>query len=213
MRPANSRIRKRRLYAKVIISLVIVVGLGYLANFFLRDSRFNIREVVVTTDGEIATTSVPAFIDADLAGSQAIIFSRGNIFTYSKSSIIDKLKETFPEIKAVEMTASIEGMLNVRITEYPDQYFWCRAQVECFALINLLAQSGIIVNKVIFLTEGDIKMLTDKGWYFLYNSKDIATVVQKRLLTAVSSEVLAEYDNLEYLDLRFGNKVFYKLRK
>lgn len=58
----------------------------------------------------------------------------------------------------------------------------------------------------------DIRVLTDRGFALLFKKEDDFENVFSVLRRVLDEEIKDRYDELEYIDLRFGNKVFYKFR-
>lgn len=81
-------------------------------------------------------------------------------------------------------------------------------------LIKRLRQAGFAPKRAIAENEKDFSVQFDEGFtaYMLFN-EDANTLV-RNLQLALSSEFLrGKVDKLEYVDLRFGNRVYYKNRQ
>lgn len=74
--------------------------------------------------------------------------------------------------------------------------------------------SDIEVNITSVSTEDEetFKLDTPYGLYFLIDKSDDVDIIFENLLTALDQEAIhkAQLKNIEYIDLRFGNKVIYK---
>jgi len=57
----------------------------------------------------------------------------------------------------------------------------------------------------------EIKVVTEKGWQIYFNTNlNVETQLDKLVLIYEKKIKELGIDNLEYIDLRFGNRVFYK---
>ncbi|MFA6428367.1 MAG: FtsQ-type POTRA domain-containing protein [Candidatus Buchananbacteria bacterium] len=86
---------------------------------------------------------------------------------------------------------------------------------EMFAFImganRQLRQNGLeIVNfNLKELSDRDLKVITKEGWYVLLDVRE-DLVRQTNNLKLLLQNKLTERTNLQYIDLRFGDKIFYK---
>ncbi|OQX71209.1 hypothetical protein B6D52_02360 [Candidatus Parcubacteria bacterium 4484_255] len=83
-----------------------------------------------------------------------------------------------------------------------------------FVQNGILPQNGVYIQKVNFNNIGDIfdaQIVTKEGWQIFINSE---TNLEKQLvnLLQILEEEIEDRSNLEYIDLRFGAKMFYKLK-
>lgn len=81
---------------------------------------------------------------------------------------------------------------------------------------NVLADYDIKPYRFKALSGGDYKFVTENSGYILFHKKQDFQKVLENLKSALSVEDLSEVTdrvNLEYIDLRFGNKIFYKFEK
>jgi cell division septal protein FtsQ len=68
------------------------------------------------------------------------------------------------------------------------------------------------VSSIVLETNGIYNFYTNEGWYFILDRKDDWGLVYENLTSVLNEVIQDERKNLEYLDLEFGNKVFYKFR-
>jgi len=76
---------------------------------------------------------------------------------------------------------------------------------------NLLAKEDIKILQVILKKERIYQLQTDEGWFILLNEKNDAQLTYQNLKTTLD-QIKEKRKNLDYIDLRFGNKVFYKFK-
>jgi|SRR3989338_2406907 len=209
----RSRVRERRHVAEIILYSIFTVTLVIGANFLLRDQRFDITGVIVSGAKSVPSVSLVALAENQLAGTYMGLVPHSNRFLYPKDKIIRSAQEEFKRIKSVEL-ALVENNLNIFVTEYPEEYLWCHSNLDCLAFIQALATESIIVTGVVFLDVGDMKLITATGWYILYNKKDHTETLVEHVQASLSSEALVgkNFKTLEYIDMRFGSKIYYKWR-
>jgi len=51
------------------------------------------------------------------------------------------------------------------------------------------------------------------SWYIIIDKENDIQLASSNLMLALYSEIKDNYENLEYVDLRFGNKVFYRFKE
>ena len=76
---------------------------------------------------------------------------------------------------------------------------------------NLLTEENIKILQIIIKKEGIYGLQTNEGWFILLNEKNDAQLTYQNLKTTLD-QIKEKRKNLNYIDLRFGNKVFYKFR-
>lgn len=64
----------------------------------------------------------------------------------------------------------------------------------------------------ITLKDADVYELHFDGWYTIIDKENEPELAIANFILALNSEIKDGYENLEYVDLRFGNKVFYKFK-
>ena len=76
---------------------------------------------------------------------------------------------------------------------------------------NLASRANVNIGKVILKKENIYELYTLDGWRVLANNQNNPNDLFINL-TAVLDEIKDKRQNLDYIDLRFGNKVFYKFK-
>ncbi len=77
---------------------------------------------------------------------------------------------------------------------------------------NLVPRENIKVSKVVLKKEEIYEIYTDEKWYILLNEKNDAKISYENLKITLDAKIKENRQKLEYIDLRFGNKVFYKFK-
>ena len=80
---------------------------------------------------------------------------------------------------------------------------------------NLLTEEnppiGGKILQIIIKKEGIYELQTNEGWSILLNEKNDSQLTYQNLKTTLD-QIKEKRRNLDYIDLRFGNKVFYKFK-
>lgn len=77
---------------------------------------------------------------------------------------------------------------------------------------NLLAGRDINIQKINLKEDGIFELYASEGWYLILSEKNEPTPSLNNLELILDGTIKDQRPNLEYIDLRFGNKVFYKLK-
>lgn len=78
--------------------------------------------------------------------------------------------------------------------------------------INLLELGPVIEYGLSSKSPEELKIKTGGGFYLIFNLNDDRDKIFTVLETVLNEEIKEKRWNLEYIDLRFGNKVFYKYK-
>lgn len=99
--------------------------------------------------------------------------------------------------------------LSIGTTIIPAQYI---AMYESFK--DALSPVGIAVTSLAFLKDAprDIRIYSG-GWYTIVDRDAAAADIASVLKPLLETELSGKLSSVEYIDARFGNKVFYKLKK
>jgi hypothetical protein len=76
---------------------------------------------------------------------------------------------------------------------------------------NLLAEENIKILQIIIKKEENYELQTNEKWRILLNEKNEAQITYQNLKLTLD-QIKDKRKNLDYIDLRFGNKVFYKFK-
>jgi len=78
--------------------------------------------------------------------------------------------------------------------------------------IALLSKENIEITSVILGEEGLLKFFTSERWSILLNDNDNFQIALENLKLALGEQIKEKRQALEYIDLRFGNKIYYKFK-
>ena len=90
-----------------------------------------------------------------------------------------------------------------------EQHF---AELALFA--RMLRDEGIAFDRMVLTEEGDFELLLEAGGALLFGKDQSLSRVLDNVTAVLSADTFQErsLDDVEYLDLRFGNKVYYKFK-
>lgn len=77
---------------------------------------------------------------------------------------------------------------------------------------NFLSRENIKIISILLKKEGVYELKTEEEWIILLNERNDSRLAFENLRTALDSSIKENRKNLDYIDLRFGNKVFYKFK-
>lgn len=77
---------------------------------------------------------------------------------------------------------------------------------------RLLAKTGNGVVRVVLKKENNYEIYTKEGWKMILNNKNNPRATNLNLTTALESTIKEERKKLDYIDLRYGNKIYFKYK-
>lgn len=77
---------------------------------------------------------------------------------------------------------------------------------------NKFSRTGLETNEVVLEKDGVYRFITNEGWFVLLNDRSDLESPFDNFVLALNSEIKEKRADLEYIDLRFGNKVYYKFK-
>jgi len=97
---------------------------------------------------------------------------------------------------------------------YPKQFLTPQKFMALSALVKALGNEVGPIDRVVVSAEEDVKLLFVNGFYILFSALDDGGDVFERFTIARGSEPLKgrSLSDFLYLDLRFGDKLYYKLK-
>jgi cell division septal protein FtsQ len=255
------RARRKRMRARlalvaagaVVLLLAIVVGLSYLP--FLQ-----VHSVEVSGTKTLATSTVAAYIEGQIAGRYLFVIPKRNIFLYPKRAIEGDLLKRFPELRGADVHASDFHTIAADVVEREPKALWCQG-TQCFlmdqegvayayapadagsfvryqghtdgaslprqyltpemfeslfALVDAISQKlpDTPVETVSVDSQNDAEATLSNGFVLKFALGDAGGDVFERFTLALTSGPFLEHGLGEflYLDLRFGDKLYYKLK-
>lgn len=120
---------------------------------------------------------------------------------------------------AFEKSPSFSGNIFIKFTDERDNNFLAQKQLipeEQFkglaAFINVASNKDIKTTDVILKKEGIYNLNTQEGWQIILSERNDLKIAADNLKIALENQIKEKRQNLEYIDLRLPNKVFYKFK-
>ncbi len=70
-----------------------------------------------------------------------------------------------------------------------------------------------MITRVYIKEDNFFQLLTKEGWRILIDDKNEPQITYENLSLALKEKIKDKRKNLDYIDLRFGNKVYFKYKK
>lgn len=86
------------------------------------------------------------------------------------------------------------------------------AFVGVMEFIELAGKEKVVINKVLIKGDGFFHLITKEGWSILINEKNDPLLTLENLLLSLSEKIKERRKTLDYIDLRFGNKIYFKFK-
>ena len=77
---------------------------------------------------------------------------------------------------------------------------------------GLAAKTGGGVSEVVLKKENIYEFYTQEGWKIILNDKNEPQSAYLNLITALDSNIKDKRPKLDYIDLRLGNKIYFKYK-
>ncbi|MFH1956540.1 MAG: hypothetical protein ABIJ28_02740, partial [Patescibacteria group bacterium] len=78
--------------------------------------------------------------------------------------------------------------------------------------IESLRTENIMISQVVFKKDGLFEFQTEEDWYILLSERSDYKLSLDNLKIALREQIKEKRSELEYIDLRLENKVFYKFK-
>ena len=259
----KARRHRRRLVLVGIIFLAIIIVAGALVALswapFVRIQ--NVEIVGVTS---VATSTVESAVREQLGGTYYYVFTKDNIFFYSKQRIQTALERGFPGFSSVTLGVQNFKTLRVTIVERRPDALWCGISAASSSPCFLLDENGIVYTPAAdfsgtvyikyygavsntqpkaFLTADQFRSLAalaaavgevakstvtsvsvggdntatiqfSDGFVLMISLADQSADIVQRFTLAIGATPFTAHalSDFQYLDLRFGDRLYYKLK-
>ncbi|NOY35404.1 MAG: FtsQ-type POTRA domain-containing protein [bacterium] len=78
--------------------------------------------------------------------------------------------------------------------------------------VKTAQNGGVDIIKIVMEKDGLRKFYTSEGWHIMLNENDDFQIAFENLKLALEEKIKENRKYLDYIDLRFGNKLFYKYK-
>ncbi len=150
--------RKSRLYkygGALFVFVVLLIGFVFLSHAsFVRVAQIEVRGAKIS---DVETLS--GVVKTELESSFLWIFSKNNIFLFSRADVEKKMYAHSTAIKKASVSFSGLKKINVNITEYEPKYLWCDSETRdrCYFMDSkgyIFSESAGFSSAVIFTFYG-----------------------------------------------------------
>jgi cell division septal protein FtsQ len=254
----SKRAAGRRRNSKFFKTILALFSLGVIIlslSFISKSSFLQIEKVEVTGNAVTNTADIESLVFSHLEGLHAGLFSKGNIMLYPKNEIEETVRQNFPRIESLSLSANTLTSIKMALRERGPHALWCKgASSQCYFIDSsgfIFASAPTFTSGVYLVYRGDIVKEEPLGQTFLpqqfkalslfvgevntigfpaseikvLSDGDIEiTTAQGKLIASIKRDLVVTAENLRlfweenkntltrfsYIDMRFGNKVFYK---
>ena len=266
--PEFSRRKRRTLYIKLFLAVVLLSGIVGALSYVAHRDAFRIQQIVIEGGEVVDEEGLIALMKAELSGKYLFLFPKDNAFMYSRRGLEATALESFKRLATVQVeTRGLQNVVLV-VSERIPHALWCGENrpegdltVQCYfmdadgyiyteapaftgdvylrfygpltsgepigqlylpssrfqefqTLFADLGGKGVQVAEFVLVGEGSYEMYLEDGTKVLFSDGQSLARIFDNLLSVLSSKELQDREllNLEYIDLRFGNKVYFKER-
>ena len=105
----------------VLFLVVLFFALGFMSSI----SKLSINEVEITGNESLDPTELAKSILQSLHGKKLLVYSKANIFLFSKTELDGYIMSTYPRVYRVSSIDRVKNKLFVEIEERHGAYTWC----------------------------------------------------------------------------------------
>ena len=234
-RPSRRRRLKRLIFLFVILSLVVIFGLVVIN----RQLDFAIKYVEVQGAQQTNQQQVLELAQEQMTQKRFWFWSQGNLLFFSQRQLIKTLLAQYP-LERVGLNKKFPQTLVIKIKEKPLAAVWLAEgqryyldslgvatgvvgensnlviEPETVSFIGALDQliksrADFEVSHYVLTSPAaeDITLVTKDGWEVYFSLQDSAVNQANKLILILQKRV-ADRSQLQYIDLRYGEKVFYQ---
>jgi hypothetical protein len=264
--------RRKILVGKLLITLVSVGLIWWLLFYVSHLKTFLIDNVEVSGNVTLSQTEIQGLASGFLTGDYFFTFPKSGIFFYPKKEIADRIINTYPVIKDLDIKFKSFHEISILINERKVEYLFCQNDLEvsgkqeksesCYALdssgfnfakysevstttssfikfypkdnidnpvgknyfseiffsklavfVKALSDNGMQLSRISEKTPVDFEGLFEKGQRVLFSRDTDLIKAIDNLKTIIESKEFGgpqAFQKIDYIDMRFGNKIFYK---
>lgn len=154
------REKRKKAFARfiwaIVILVVLYVGVGLLSHL----PRVSINEVETRGLKALDSHEVSGSILSYLGGNTALVYSRANIFIFSKNNVMEFVLGKYPRIYRVNMIERNSQKLVLDIEERQAAYVWCGHEAPAYSdrFIKkdcyFVDQKGFVFDNSPYFTDG-----------------------------------------------------------
>src|SRR3989344_5779054 len=210
MRRRKKRISRRSVFAA--LGFIAVLGVLGGAVYLLRYPAWQITEMSFSGFERVVSVDVEAKIQEDLRGSRALVLPRSSYFLFDSAESEEKILKDFPRLESIQIRKEFPSKISVVAKE---REFWAIYCAGESGRCGYSDRTGFVYEEAPVSTGSLIlTVFRDTGNVEIPSQSIEQSLVEKLILFSelLSSETGEKKRGLEYVDLRFGNKIFYKTK-
>ncbi|MFA7252326.1 MAG: hypothetical protein WC027_00510 [Candidatus Paceibacterota bacterium] len=144
-----ARAKKRRLFwVRFYIILFFVLAITFTLAIFSGHSKVIIKQINVSGQASISTEQILDVVNKNLAGRYFYLFARNNYLIFPRFTIQQDLLNEFKIFKAVDVSWSNWGTIDIKVSERKPHSVWCGAdpadmKADCY----FIDRTGYIFNR------------------------------------------------------------------
>jgi cell division septal protein FtsQ len=232
-----ARRRRRWFFIRMglLVASVFAVGSGMV--YGLNRDEVRIDTIVIEEDSASLVKELEEFIEEKISGRYFYLVPRSNIFLYPKEAIKADALSAFKRIKTIDIELLDLNTVEVEVALRKPHALWCGTSVSGTASesCHFLDDTGLVFAQAPTFTGGDVyfryygvlqdgvktrqlavlredyELYLPEGAKVIFTHDQDLSLILGNLLTVVRSGQI-EFEGLDYIDLRFGNKVYYRYR-
>src|SRR3989339_81333 len=186
--------RKKQLLWKSALVAIIFISLVFFISQFFKLDYFAIKIINIEGNEVIRESTLVENIKNEISKNYLWIFPKKNSLFYPRYLVKEKLLHDFPRILELNLNLDLPSTLDVSLKEREPHVLWCKSKID---------EESEEGGEICFGSGGKI----------ILSDTQIIREAMENFQAILNMEEFAEKDNIfkvEYFDLRFGNKVFYK---
>lgn len=260
---SSRKLRRRRFFRSIFLSLGLLIGSTALVVIFFSLSYFRVSTIVFSGNRTLPTAELRQEVTRELASRYILVIPRNNLIVLRTEKLVAALLNAFPRIEYAEARKDYPNTIMFILKERNINTVWCRnAQEPRCAFVGqdgmLFEEAPIFEGRVLLKiaderTQNDyrigesilppsamrvletfrellarrvnahlhtirikdddvIELRVLEGWYAIVNIDSEPNEAVENLSIVFAKNLKDQREKLEYIDLRFGNKLYYKLK-
>ncbi|QQR76431.1 FtsQ-type POTRA domain-containing protein [Candidatus Nomurabacteria bacterium] len=186
------RAKRRRVYFFVATILVLLGILSFASHL----RSINISNVIVEGNRISSVRDITKSANKTIEGNYFFIFSKSNIFIFSKSSIEKDLLNEYPRLESVSVSRLGFNGIKIVVKEREGQYLWCGYLNEEF---NINSESACYFTDEEGYIFGTSPYFSGDAYFKFYGSETI-----NRTLSPIGQNVTDKARFIELIRLVYG---------
>src|SRR3989344_994206 len=228
---SSRRLRRKRLILKAVVFGIIFATIFAGVVAFFRIPYLQVEKIEISGNELIGDDDLTDAIKAKMEGRHLWLFPKANIFLIPKDKILAELPEEFKRIKKISLDKKYFGAIAVKLEERNNAVLFCEkedcayADEKGFVFEKAPYFSGAVFLKLVEQRNSDsgenaktideylgISFIAESEFKNILNDKNEPQSVYLNLMTVLEANIKDKRPKLDYIDLRLGNKIYFKYK-